>query len=254
MKRKLSYQMGEYILLKIKIIFERVDYNTRKHRIFLKVFDALHLKRVFENIIKNIMAKIRKTKSYSDYTLGDLRHLCHIDNRKTPFGLLKKQIAPSEWLIQTLQRNRTQPINTEKARSELLIMPVIIEWLTNNPMRLQCFSGNTFDVDASKALKGRCDAISYLQSIFRWILSRPWLLCLRQKMIMWTMWCRNVRCRLFNERDNQPYRLIYGAVTDGFEWVFLRLENEMLYIDTDRYYLNALPDLLGALQTIIDFY
>lgn len=84
---------------------------------------------------------MKKNKCYADYTLGELRNLCGIDNTKASFDLLQKQVAPSDWLIQTLQRNRTQPINTEKARSELLIMPVIIEWLTNNPMRLQCFSG-----------------------------------------------------------------------------------------------------------------
>lgn len=200
---------------------------------------------------------MKKNKSYSDYTLGELRNLCGIDNTKASFDLLQKQVAPSDWLIQTLQRNRTQPINTEKARSELLIMPVIIEWLTNNPMRLQCFSGNTFNVDASKALKGRCDFL--FTKHFSLDIVAPVVAMFEAKddnVDNWYGQCgaEMYAARLFNERDNQPYRLIYGAVTDGFEWVFLRLEDQMLYIDTNRYYLNALPNLLGALQTIIDFY
>lgn len=203
------------------------------------------------------MRRMKKNKSYSDYTLGDLRSFCGIDNSKQSFDLLQKQVVPTDWLIQTLQRNRTQPINTEKARSELLIMPVIIEWLTNNPMRLQCFSGNTFNVDASKALKGRCDFL--FTKHFSMDIVAPVVAMFEAKddnVDNWYGQCgaEMYAARLFNERDNQPYHIIYGAVTDGFEWVFLRLEDQMLYIDTNRYYLNALPDLLGALQTIIDFY
>jgi hypothetical protein len=59
---------------------------------------------------------------------------------------------------------------------------------------------------------------------------------------------------LFNEQKNEPYKIIYGAVTDGYEWVFLRLEENMLLIDIERYTMQDLPRLLGALQTIADFY
>ena len=60
--------------------------------------------------------------------------------------------------------------------------------------------------------------------------------------------------RLFNEKKNEPYKIIHGAVTDGYQWVFLKLEGQMLYIDKDRYYMQNLPQLLGALQYIMDFY
>jgi hypothetical protein len=60
--------------------------------------------------------------------------------------------------------------------------------------------------------------------------------------------------RLFNEQKNEPYRIIYGAVTDGYEWVFLKLEENTLFIDKERYYLRNLSELLGVLKTIMDFY
>lgn len=60
--------------------------------------------------------------------------------------------------------------------------------------------------------------------------------------------------RLFNQENNEPYEIIYGAVTNAYDWVFLKLEQDMIYIDKERYFLNELPKLLGILQFIIDEY
>lgn len=76
---------------------------------------------------------------------------------------------------------------------------------------------------------------------------------------MWIIWygqcgAEMYAARLFNEQKNEPYRIIYGAVTDGYEWVFLKLEENTLFIDKERYYLRNLSELLGVLKTIMDFY
>ena len=199
----------------------------------------------------------KKTRSYSDFNLEKLRAICGIDNTKRSLGLAKQKIAPSNLLVQILERNEVLPINSEKARSELLITPVLIEWLSQNPQILQYFSGNTFDVDAEKALKGRCDFL--FTKHFSVDIVAPVVAMFEAKddnVDNWYGQCgaEMFAARLFNDRKNEPYRIIYGAVTDGYEWVFLKLEDEMLYIDKDRYYLRNLPELLGALQTIIDFY
>jgi hypothetical protein len=55
----------------------------------------------------------------------------------------------------------------------------------------------------------------------------------------------------FNEQMNESTEIIYGAVTNAFDWVFLKLENDTIYVDTQRYYLNELPKLLGIFQDII---
>jgi hypothetical protein len=49
----------------------------------------------------------------------------------------------------------------------------------------------------------------------------------------------------------EPYETIYGAVTNAFEWVFLKLEGDTVYIDHNRYYLNELPKILGVFQYVI---
>jgi hypothetical protein len=60
--------------------------------------------------------------------------------------------------------------------------------------------------------------------------------------------------RLFNQQNNEPYDTIYGAVTNAYEWIFLKLEGNTVLIDKKRYYLNELPTLLGVLQFITNQY
>jgi hypothetical protein len=59
---------------------------------------------------------------------------------------------------------------------------------------------------------------------------------------------------LFNEKEGKPLKTVYGAVTDGKTWRFLKLEDNMLYTDLEILYLDNLPLLLDTLQWVIDFY
>ncbi len=129
--------------------------------------------------------------------------------------------------------------------------------MQNNPYKLQYFSGNTFDVLPEKALKGRCDFL--FTKHFSLHIEAPVIAMFEakdQNIDNWYGQCgaEMVAARLFNEQQNEPYSIIHGAVTDGYQWVFLRLEENILLIDSDRYYIQDLPRLLGALQTIADFY
>ena len=163
------------------------------------------------------MKKYRRPRSYSDYTLEDLREICGIDNCKTRLLLYSDSVQPSAILVETLKRNQVIPINSEKARSELLISPILVEWLTNNPEKLQYFSGNTFDVDAEKALKGRCDFL--FTKHFSLDIVAPVVAMFEAKddnVDNWYGQCgaEMYAARIFNEQKNEPYRTIFGAVTE----------------------------------------
>ena len=60
--------------------------------------------------------------------------------------------------------------------------------------------------------------------------------------------------RIFNQQMGDPYETIYGVVTNAFEWVFLKLEGNTIYIDKERYFINELSLLLGVMQHIINQY
>jgi hypothetical protein len=200
---------------------------------------------------------MKKLRSYSDYSLNSLSDNCNIDNTKRALNLCNQLIQPSQLLQDVLQRNESLPINSEKARSELIVTPILVEWMQNNPNKLQYFSGNTFDVLPEKALKGRCDFL--FTKHFSLHIAAPVIAMFEAKddnVDNWYGQCgaEMYAAKLFNEQKNEPYKIIYGAVTDGYEWVFLRLEENMLLIDIERYTMQDLPRLLGALQTIADFY
>jgi hypothetical protein len=56
----------------------------------------------------------------------------------------------------------------------------------------------------------------------------------------------------FNQRHGKTLEVIYGCVTTGETWQFMRLEGKKLLIDQRRYFLNELETILGILQFIID--
>jgi hypothetical protein len=44
--------------------------------------------------------------------------------------------------------------------------------------------------------------------------------------------------RIFNQREGNEISTIYGTVTSGTNWRFLQLEEDIINIDLDEYYLN----------------
>ena len=63
-----------------------------------------------------------------------------------------------------------------------------------------------------------------------------------------------VAAQLFNERDRNSIPAVYGCVTTGVVWRFLKLEGNNLIIDVDVYCLDNVPRILGVLQTIVNLY
>ena len=71
------------------------------------------------------------------------------------------EVESSQWLKDTLQYY--QPIvrgsNSDKARSELIIAPILVELKRQRNESVNLFSGVDFTVDEAKGLKGICDFI-----------------------------------------------------------------------------------------------
>ena len=105
--------------------------------------------------------------AYNDFTL---------DMLKQQFGLRTDELvdhfadAPripiSGWLRETLDHNLPLAIaiGTEKARSELIIMPVLLEAHRQTGQGFSLFSGVEFTVDFDKGLRGTCDFLLSLSA------------------------------------------------------------------------------------------
>ena len=98
--------------------------------------------------------------AYSDFKLQELVKIFALSLQETPdyFGTIQP-VAPSDHLSLTLQRNLNLAvsINTEKARSELIIAPVLLEVKQQFDGQISLFSGIDFTVDSQQGLNGVCD-------------------------------------------------------------------------------------------------
>src|SRR5713226_3427573 len=103
--------------------------------------------------------------AYNDFTLDVLKQQFAL--RTDAQGDHFAQVAPvtiSEWLRDYLAQYvpLALAIGTEKARSELLITPVLVEAHRQLHYGFSLFSGVEFNVDSERGLRGICD---YLLSL-----------------------------------------------------------------------------------------
>ena len=100
--------------------------------------------------------------SYGEFTLSKLESEFNLilKERVEIFKTIKPAI-PSQLLQETLKENipLALEIDTEKARSELIIAPIMVELRKQLNRQISFFSGINFDVEKSKGLMGRCDFI-----------------------------------------------------------------------------------------------
>jgi hypothetical protein len=124
-----------------------------------------------------------------------------------------------------------------------------------NNFSFSLYSGAVINGDDTKGLNGECDFIlsSGKQSL---AIDTP-LFCMIEaedndieKNIPQCI-AQMEGARLYNQNEGKNLHAIYGCVTTGTEWQFLKLEYHVCFIDEKRYYINDLPSLLGVLQAIV---
>ncbi len=161
---------------------------------------------------------------------------------------------PSAWLTETLTEFRPLAVsmNTEKARSEFLIAPLLAEVRRRTGATL--FSGVEFNVDTRRGLAGFCDFLISL-SHDPFALQAPVLTVVEAKREdipsgLGQCAAEMVAAQEFNALKNNPIPVIYGAVTTGTNWRFLSLRETQLSIEREERYLNGVSALLGILLHI----
>jgi hypothetical protein len=145
-------------------------------------------------------------------------------------------------------------MNTEKARSEMIIAPILMEAVELSDHRLNLFSGITLEVDKDRGLSGVCDYLLAL-SPERFFLSHPVVAVVEAKREdipsgLGQCVAAMVGTRTFNEREGLTAQVIHGAVTTGSIWRFLKLEGDCVFIDIPEYYLHQVGKILGILLAV----
>ncbi len=143
---------------------------------------------------------------------------------------------------------------TEKAKSELLIAPILVEVRRQLGNSISLFSGIEFDVDKARGLTGFCDFI-ISQSPIQQFVSAPIVAIAEAKNDnplngFGQCVAEMVAAQIFNEREGNSVRVIYGVSTTGTAWRFLKLEGSQVILDKSDYYISELEKILGILTYI----
>ncbi len=162
-------------------------------------------------------------------------------------------ISPSERLKETLEEtlNLAATISTEKARSELIITPILLEIRRRFNNQIGYFSGNTFNVDNAKGLNGACDFI-LSASPNQSLITAPVLTVVEAKdndlrLGLGQCAAQMVAVQIFNARKGQEQSTVYGIVSTGTNWRFLILEKQVLKIDIVEYFISEISQILGMI-------
>jgi len=151
--------------------------------------------------------------------------------------------------------NLALAVNTEKAKSEFIIAPLLLELRRSHGDRFALFSGVELAVDPGRGLNGVCDFI-ISKSARQFILSAPLIAIVEAKndnlrfglgQCIASMYASQI----FNQQSCTPIDAVFGAVATGSAWRFLRLQQAVVTLDVKEYYIDNPGKILGILTHIV---
>ena len=194
--------------------------------------------------------------SYSDFTLAKVKKdFDLITVEKMDIYSNVAELECSTLLTEILRYNLPLALasNSEKARSEMIIAPILVDLRRQLQERVNLFSGIEFDVDKDKGLNGLCDFI-ISESPEQLFVSAPVITLVEAKKenIMAGLGqcvAEMLAAQIFNEREGNNIPVVYGSVTSGTNWKFLKLDGKVIEIDLSEYYLKDVNKILGILAS-----
>lgn len=193
--------------------------------------------------------------SYSKYTLEDVSSLLGITTEEAELFSSLPAVHVPDWLPTALARGTRLALVSEKARSECIVTPILQACRELSDDRVSIFSGVRLDVDPLLGLQGECDFILALG---------PPVPPLRAPVISIVEAKKNdieesfgqciaqmVAADKFNRGKGIEAPAMYGCITTGEAWQFLRLQEQIVQINQQRYYLDNVTTILAAFVAIV---
>jgi hypothetical protein len=195
--------------------------------------------------------------AYSDFDLKTALHrFALIEIRDIDVFVAVGPLEPSAFLRVWLEKFAPVAlgVNSEKARSEFIIAPMLAETKLQVGASVNVLPGVTLEVDKEQGLAGFCDflitrspEIYYLQGPILAVVEAK-----KEDLVSGLGQCvaEMVAIRFLNEREGTPLPAVFGCVTSGNIWRFLKLEGSNLFIDQPEYHLRDAAKILGILVSI----
>jgi hypothetical protein len=193
--------------------------------------------------------------AYNDFTLESAEAELGVVARP---GVLFPRLQPlpvPQWLQDILARGMSLALVSEKARSEYIVAPILLAVRELSGQRIAILSGQRLDVDPARRLMGECDFIlAFSDPVPR--LRAPLLAVVEAKKNdieagLGQCVAQMVAVQIYNERSGHSPPSVYGCVTTGEAYQFLRLTGVEVTIDTGRLYIDNVGGILAALHASV---
>jgi len=193
--------------------------------------------------------------AFTDFTLETAESQLGVRARA---GDLFPDLTPAPvpgWLSDFLARGMQLALVSEKARSEFIVGPILLACREQSGGVLAIFSGQRLDVDPARGLQGECDFILALSDpVPR--LRAPIVTVVEAKKNdieagLGQCIAQLVAARDYNQREKAGIPAVYGCVTTGEAWQFLRLEGAAVTVDRTRVYIDNVGKILGAFAAVV---
>lgn len=192
--------------------------------------------------------------AYADFSLPQIKQQFHItthDDTRLFSAIIPIELSAT--LVTLLAENvpLALTIDTEKARSEFIIAPIMAEYRRIFKHRFSLFSGIDFTVDTKQGLNGVCDCI-ISRSLEQFYLSASVLVLVEAKNSrikdgIPQCIAEMIAAHVFNEQQGAPLPTTYGIVSTGSLWRFLKLTDREVWIDCDEYHIREVRTIFAIM-------
>ncbi|MFO1430211.1 MAG: hypothetical protein U1F76_08735 [Candidatus Competibacteraceae bacterium] len=196
--------------------------------------------------------------AYAEFTFQKLEADLHLAIEEADLYSTIPSVEISSPFADILKENvpLALAINTEKARSEFIIAPVLVELRKMLDHRVSLFSGIDFNVDPQKGLNGICDFIISASSK-QILVTAPIISIVEAKN-------ENIKsgipqcvaemyaAQLFNKQKGSEIATTYGVVTTGGSWKFMQLQSNQIVIDSLEYFIDSIGKIMGILIHMVN--
>jgi hypothetical protein len=193
--------------------------------------------------------------AYNDFTLERVEQVLGVTVQPDDLFDHVSPLPVPEWLRESLERGMELALVSDKARSEFIVSPILLAIRDLSQNTIAIYSGQRLDVGPEQGLVGECDFILALSPPVP-VLRSPLVTIVEAKkndieLGLGQCIAQMVGARIFNERAGHEVSQVFGCVTTGETWQFLRLQGPIAGIDRRRYFINQVGLLLAVWQAVI---
>ena len=162
-------------------------------------------------------------------------------------------VQPSACLVESLRRSSVMVLTNEKTKLERVVSPILLEIAQAYTENFSFFSGELLDVNEADDLVDECDFFFTLHPPRPYV-DAPIVAMIKSKDedLEWGVAqcaAQMYAAKLYNETEGKVMPTIFGCVTDGTEWQFVKLENDVFHLDNRV--ITDLPSILGVWHQIL---